>query len=377
MTTANPIPDPLPTDTTQPTTTADTAALQDPSTITDTKQPPNDTTMTTPDMSTDVLTDTARGDTVANQPASENKHDTGNKTDPDTQSDDTINQSSNQTGKDKQDAVSDDTQPDDSASAKAPFHALPSQVKLTGRMLNFTRLHIQGNDIPDILAKLEKKLGAKRQSKLPVVVSCEHELDLTTLWSGLWKLGLQPIGMITGILDKQAEAIPVAIFPVDGQRIDGKAAKKPEPAQHTDTPTPHADATLSLDNGSYAEDKLSISSEQVSHVEGDLVHNQMLRSGQSINHVGGDLILTRGINAGAEAITDYSLHVYGKAEGRLVAGATGDKNAKIFCLRFNPSLVSVAGTYCLRENIPADLLNKAVQVSYAEDKGLVFTLMEI
>lgn len=48
-----------------------------------------------------------------------------------------------------------------------------------------------------------------------------------------------------------------------------------------------------------------------SHVEGDLVHNQILRSGQSINHVGGDLILTKSINAGAEAITDYSLHVYG------------------------------------------------------------------
>ncbi len=106
------------------------------------------------------------------------------------------------------------------------------------------------------------------------------------------------------------------------------------------------------------------------------MHTQMLRSGQSINHVGGDVILTKGINAGAEAITDYSLHVYGKAEGRLVAGATGDTNAKIFCLRFNPSLVSVAGTYCLKENIPIEYLDKAVQVSYLDGQGLVFELME-
>ncbi|MFP6813636.1 MAG: septum site-determining protein MinC, partial [Moraxella sp.] len=113
-----------------------------------------------------------------------------------------------------------------------------------------------------------------------------------------------------------------------------------------------------------------------SQLEGDLVHSQMLRSGQSINHVGGDVILTKGINAGAEAITDYSLHVYGKAEGRLVAGATGDTNAKIFCLRFNPSLVSVAGTYCLKENIPTEYLDKAVQVSYLDGQGLVFELME-
>ena len=107
-----------------------------------------------------------------------------------------------------------------------------------------------------------------------------------------------------------------------------------------------------------------------------MVYHQIVRSGQSINHVGGDVILTKGINAGAEAITDYSLHIYGKAEGRLVAGATGDKNARIFCLKFNPSLVSVAGTYCLKENIPTELLNKAVEVSFADEQGLVFSLME-
>ena len=125
-----------------------------------------------------------------------------------------------------------------------------------------------------------------------------------------------------------------------------------------------------------APDKFVASSHHQSQLEGDLVHSQMLRSGQSINHVGGDVILTKGINAGAEAITDYSLHVYGKAEGRLVAGATGDTNAKIFCLRFNPSLVSVAGTYCLKENIPTEYLDKAVQVSYLDGQGLVFELME-
>ena len=125
-----------------------------------------------------------------------------------------------------------------------------------------------------------------------------------------------------------------------------------------------------------APEKFVASPHHQSQLEGDLVHSQMLRSGQSINHVGGDVILTKGINAGAEAITDYSLHVYGKAEGRLVAGATGDTNAKIFCLRCNPSLVSVAGTYCLKENIPTEYLDKAVQVSYLDGQGLVFELME-
>ncbi len=106
------------------------------------------------------------------------------------------------------------------------------------------------------------------------------------------------------------------------------------------------------------------------------VYDQMLRSGQSINHVGGDLILTNSVNDGAEAITDNSLHIYGKGMGRLVAGATGDQEAHIFCQQFNPSLVSVAGTYMLRDSIPAEVIDKAVQVSYKAGEGLVFKVMD-
>ena len=313
----------------------------------------------------------------------------------------------------------------DSPQSQQPANPLPTDpvatsVKLTGRLLNFTRLNIEGNDIKVILTKIAQKLGRQRQSNLPVIVSCQQPLNLAQLWGGLWVLGLQPIGLVTGANDTQANELRIAIFPADGQRIDGKAPKnvatgserksdstKSNPSsQHiaqspiqsltsdcqatkrpTHAATLHQTAsdivtnnTASNNTASHdtaaAPDKFVASPHHQSQLEGDLVHSQMLRSGQSINHVGGDVILTKGINAGAEAITDYSLHVYGKAEGRLVAGATGDTNAKIFCLRFNPSLVSVAGTYCLKENIPTEYLDKAVQVSYLDGQGLVFELME-
>ena len=307
----------------------------------------------------------------------------------------------------------------DSPQSQQPANPLPTDpvatsVKLTGRLLNFTRLNIEGNDIKVILTKIAQKLGRQRQSNLPVIVSCQQPLNLAQLWGGLWVLGLQPIGLVTGANDTQANQLRIAIFPADGQRIDGKVPKnvatgserksdstKSNPSsQHIaqfPTQSPASDsqatqrqnqtasdivtnntashATTSNDTAA-APEKFVASPHHQSQLEGDLVHSQMLRSGQSINHVGGDVILTKGINAGAEAITDYSLHVYGKAEGRLVAGATGDTNAKIFCLRFNPSLVSVAGTYCLKENIPTEYLDKAVQVSYLDGQGLVFELME-
>ena len=294
-----------------------------------------------------------------------------------------------------------------------PTDPVATSVKLTGRLLNFTRLNIEGNDIKVILTKIAQKLGRQRQSNLPVIVSCQQPLNLAQLWGGLWVLGLQPIGLVTGANDTQANALRIAIFPADGQRIDGKAAKnvatgserKPystattPPSQHVAQPptqslTSDSQATerqnqtandmvtnntasndTTSNDTAAAPEKFVASPHHQSQLEGDLVHSQILRSGQSINHVGGDVILTKGINAGAEAITDYSLHVYGKAEGRLVAGATGDTNAKIFCLRFNPSLVSVAGTYCLKENIPTEYLDKAVQVSYLDGQGLVFELM--
>ena len=297
----------------------------------------------------------------------------------------------------------------DSPQSQQPANPLPTDpvatsVKLTGRLLNFTRLNIEGNDIKVILTKIAQKLGRQRQSNLPVIVSCQQPLNLAQLWGGLWVLGLQPIGLVTGANDTQANELRIAIFPADGQRIDGKVPKnvatgserksdstKSNPSsQHiaqspTQSLTSDSQATerqnqtasdIASNDTTAAPDKFVASPHHQSQLEGDLVHSQMLRSGQSINHVGGNVILTKGINAGAEAITDYSLHVYGKAEGRLVAGATGDTNAKIFCLRFNPSLVSVAGTYCLKENIPTEYLDKAVQVSYLDGQGLVFELME-
>lgn len=297
----------------------------------------------------------------------------------------------------------------DSPQSQQPANPLPTDpvatsVKLTGRLLNFTRLNIEGNDIKVILTKIAQKLGRQRQSNLPVIVSCHHSLNLAQLWGGLWVLGLQPIGLVTGANDTQANALRIAIFPADGQRIDGKVPKNvstgserksdstantpssqhvaQSPTQSLTSDSQATERQNQTTNDSLTDDTLAAPEKFVasphhqSQLEGDLVHSQMLRSGQSINHVGGDVILTKGINAGAEAITDYSLHVYGKAEGRLVAGATGDTNAKIFCLRFNPSLVSVAGTYCLKENIPTEYLDKAVQVSYLDGQGLVFELME-
>ena len=260
-------------------------------------------------------------------------------------------------------------------------------MTLYGKMLTFSRLQLHTNDLSLIDAQLATTLSNKT-SNIPVIIDSSVEQDLPALVEFLWSWGLQPIGAVTGILEEQARTQRLAIFPADGKRIERiLPVKKPitqpaadSSAQATDSPNNSpsntADALTTDSQASSASAATDSESWLPAEHITSMIYDQMLRSGQSLNHVGGDLILTNSINSGAEAITDNSLHVYGRAQGRLVAGATGDKDARIFCQVFNPSLVSVAGTYCLRDNIPQDIIDKSVQVRFVEGEGLVFTVMD-
>lgn len=278
-------------------------------------------------------------------------------------------------------------------------HALASAntpaLAFYGKMLTFSRVQFSTDDFTAIASQLETTLSNKN-SNIPVLIDSEVEQDLSALVELLWSWGLQPIGVVTGLLDAQARELRLAIFPADGKRIERILPSKKAttqlsqvaatvPNNSADSTTTTADNTGStVDNQAVAASVIPeaaetaltaetlISAEQIT----SLIYDQMLRSGQSLNHVGGDLILTNSVNSGAEAITDNNLHVYGRAQGRLVAGATGDKDARIFCQVFNPSLVSVAGTYCLRDNLPEHVIDKSVEVRYLEGQGLVFTVMD-
>ncbi len=270
------------------------------------------------------------------------------------------------------------TDTDNQASTAAPA------MNFYGKMLTFSRLQLNTNDLSLVEAQLAKT-HSNKASNIPVIIDSDIEQDLPALTELLWSWGLQPIGVVTGILEEQARAQRLAIFPADGKRIERilptkKAIVKPVVSDSAEAVTtdPSIENQTAVTSASNQAAELPdthetlLSSEHIT----SLIYDQMLRSGQSINHVGGDLILTNSINSGAEAITDNSLHVYGRAQGRLVAGATGDKDARIFCQVFNPSLVSVAGTYCLRDNLPEDIIDKSVQVRFVEGEGLVFTVMD-
>jgi len=92
-----------------------------------------------------------------------------------------------------------------------------------------------------------------------------------------------------------------------------------------------------------------------------------VRSGQRIYAPHCDLIVTNHVSAGAELIADGNIHIYGNMRGRALAGASGDRDAQIFCTHLAAELVSIAGVYWLSDNIPAEFYGKAARLQLADN----------
>lgn len=245
-------------------------------------------------------------------------------------------------------------------------------LTLYGKMLVFSRLQLHTTDIDSVIAQVrEMHMGGRM---IPVVIELPDELsvegfELSALVDALWDCGVGVIGVMDGALNAQADALKLARFPSDGSRIERLSAEDRRPAALSESAVSVSATTSEQPEGGTQDDLPGI-------VNSSLVHEQMVRAGQAVQYLGGDLIVTGSVNRGGEVITDGNLHVYGKGEGRLVAGATGDERARIFCQSFDPTLVSVAGMYCLKDDMPAEMIGQAVQVSYSKDSGLIFTLMK-
>jgi len=93
-----------------------------------------------------------------------------------------------------------------------------------------------------------------------------------------------------------------------------------------------------------------------------------LRSGQRFYAKGCDLIVTAMVSAGAEVIADGNIHVYAPLRGRALAGASGDKTARIFTTSLEAELVSVAGLYRTFEaGVPAEMARQPATINLIEE----------
>lgn len=98
-----------------------------------------------------------------------------------------------------------------------------------------------------------------------------------------------------------------------------------------------------------------------SAVAAPLILVEPVRSGQSIYYPDGDVTVVGSVASGAEIMAGGSVHVYGTLRGRAMAGAYGEKRARIFCRRLEAELLSVCGVYLTAEEIGPNMQRQPIQ----------------
>ncbi|MCX8515143.1 MAG: septum site-determining protein MinC, partial [Burkholderiales bacterium] len=101
-----------------------------------------------------------------------------------------------------------------------------------------------------------------------------------------------------------------------------------------------------------------------------LILEEPVRSGIKVENAG-DIIITKFVSDNAEIIAGGNIHIYGEGRGRLIAGNTGNKEARIFVTSFNAELISIGGLYrVIEEKLPANIMHKSVMI-YLDSKNRI------
>ena len=233
-----------------------------------------------------------------------------------------------------------------------------ADIRITGRMVNFSRLTFDTNDHAAIRQQLTSTLNEGSYLGTLVIIDSTVEQELIALIQLLIDLGLQPMAVIDGILGDEARAIQFPVLPTD-QPLQRIKASKEQVVDHAPEKTVDSTAIQTPQKNT-----------SVTHITS--YHDEILRTGQSLVQDQGDIILNAGMNRGSEVIASGNIHIYGNARGRVIAGAGGDGSARIFCNSLEAELISIAGTYCVADDIPEDMIKKPVHIYLNNKQELEF-----
>lgn len=106
-----------------------------------------------------------------------------------------------------------------------------ADIRITGRMVNFSRLTFDTNDHTAIRQQLSNTLSEGSYLGTLVIIDSTVEQELIALIQLLIDLGLQPMAVIDGILGEQARAIQFPVLPAD-QPLQRIKASKEQVVEH-------------------------------------------------------------------------------------------------------------------------------------------------
>jgi septum site-determining protein MinC len=93
-----------------------------------------------------------------------------------------------------------------------------------------------------------------------------------------------------------------------------------------------------------------------------LIIDAPVRSGQSVCNLEGDITIIGRVASGAEVVAGGSVHVYGAIQGRVFAGVSGIRDARIFCTDARAELLCVGGAYVTAETMDPKTEGKSIEV---------------
>lgn len=97
------------------------------------------------------------------------------------------------------------------------------------------------------------------------------------------------------------------------------------------------------------------------HETASLVIDRAVRSGQTVLFPRGDVIVIGAVGSGAEIVAGGSVHIYGALRGRVLAGTSGNRTARIFCRRLEAELLAIDGYYRTAEDLDGNLRSRPIQ----------------
>lgn len=234
--------------------------------------------------------------------------------------------------------------------------------RLKGNMLAVTVLELARNDLARLDRQLTEKVAQAPNffTGTPVLLGLEHlpeddaPLDLGALLDICQRHGLLALGVRASRPEdiEAAEELGLPLLPPASgrERPLNEPAAQPAPA-----PEPQA----------VAEPEQTPSEPEHRPT---MIITRPVRGGQQVYAAGGDLVVLSAVSPGAELIADGNIHVYGPLRGRVLAGAKGDRNARIFCQQLTAELLSIAGNYKVAEDLRrSPQWGKPVHVSLSGD----------
>lgn len=219
--------------------------------------------------------------------------------------------------------------------------------------VGIANLRIRALNIPALAEEMRQRVTRNPEifSRAAIILDFSALLELPgvefiqNLIAALRDVGVRPIALAYGSSQNNAlaEALGLPVVAKFRAQYEQPNAAPATPARAPEpTPTPAA---------------------AVGGHEPGLMQTSSVRSGQQLYAEQRDLTIVGMVGAGAEVISDGSIHVYGPLRGRALAGARGLATARIFCREFHAELVAIAGHYKVAEDFPPELIGRAVQVS--------------